>query len=138
MERLRKRADFVAAASGLKVPAPAFVLQIRKRDHAQGKAQQGKAQAARQVAADAPRVGFTVTKKIGNAVERNRIRRRLREVVRLCDPRHLRSGHDYVLIGRRAALTLPFTRLAQDFDGALRRGFAGRHRTNGPEQQVTG
>lgn len=130
MERLRKRADFIAAASGFKVPAPAFVLQIRERDR--------KRDETTQKAAEAPRVGFTVTKKIGNAVERNRIRRRLREVVRLCDPRHLRSGHDYVLIGRRAALTLPFARLAQDFDGALRRGFAGRHRTNGPEQQVTG
>ncbi|MGN6462651.1 MAG: ribonuclease P protein component [Pseudolabrys sp.] len=134
MERVRKRADFVAAASGLKVPAPAFVLQVRKRDQKQDQ----KRDPTKQEAADAPRVGFTVTKKIGNAVERNRIRRRLREVVRLSDPRHLRSGHDYVLIGRRAALTLPFVRLTQDFDGALRRAFAGRHRTNGPEQQVTG
>lgn len=134
MERLRKRADFIAAASGLKVPAPAFVLQVRKRDP---KRDQTRDQ-TRQDAAGAPRIGFTVTKKIGNAVERNRIRRRLREVVRLSDPQHLRSGHDYVLIGRRAALTLPFVRLTQDFDGALRRAFAGRHRTNGPEQQVTG
>ncbi len=138
MERLRKRADFIAAASGLKVPAPAFVLQIRKRDRKPGQLQDRAPSQTKQDAADAPRIGFTVTKKIGNAVERNRIRRRLREVVRLSDPRQLRSGHDYVLIGRRAALTLPFTRLAQDFDGALRRGFAGRHRTNGPEQQVTG
>jgi len=120
MQRLRKRADFVAAASGLKVPAPAFVLQVRQQPQA-----------------GAPRIGFTVTKKIGNAVERNRIRRRLREVVRLSDPRHLRSGHDYVLIGRRAALALPFIRLTQDFDGALRRAFAGRHRTNEPEPRVT-
>lgn len=72
------------------------------------------------------RFGFTVTKKVGNAVERNRIRRRLREVVRLAAGTRTRAGHDYVLVGRRAALKLPFDRLVQDFDGALRRIHAGR------------
>ncbi len=72
------------------------------------------------------RFGFTVTKKIGNAVERNRIRRRLREMVRLAAGGRARAGHDYVLIGRRAALKLPFDRMVQDFDGALRRIHAGR------------
>ena len=68
MERLRQRADFLAAATGIKVPATAFVLQARKR------------------ADDGPvRFGFTVSKKVGNAVERNRVRRRLREIVRLSD-----------------------------------------------------
>ena len=65
------------------------------------------------------RVGFTVSKKVGNAVERNRVRRRLREVVRLAPPAPMRPGHDYVLIGRRAALDLPFERLIEDF-GARR------------------
>jgi len=114
MERLRQRADFLAAASGIKVPAAAFVLQTRQR------AQTGPT-----------RVGFTVTKKIGNAVERNRIRRRLREVVRLADAARLRPGHDYVLIGRRAALSLPFAQIAQEFDAALRRLETGRQRGNG-------
>lgn len=109
MERLRQRADFLAAAAGIKVPATAFVLQARKRTEA-----------------GPVRVGFTVTKKIGNAVERNRIRRRLREIVRLTEPARLAAGHDYVLIGRRAALTLPFERIASDFEGALRRLHAGR------------
>ncbi len=87
MERLRQRADFLAAAAGAKAPTPTFVLQMRPRRE------------------DGPvRVGFTVSKKVGNAVERNRIRRRLREVVRLSPPSHMRPGHDYVLIGRRAAL----------------------------------
>jgi len=104
MERLRQRADFLAAASGLKATTAAFVLQARKRDD------------------DGPvRVGFTVSKKVGGAVERNRVRRRLREVVRLSPTGCLRAGHDYVLIGRRAALSLPFERMTQDFDGALRR-----------------
>jgi ribonuclease P protein component len=110
MERLRQRADFLAAASGIKTTAAAFVLQARKRID------------------DGPaRLGFTVSKKVGNAVERNRVRRRLREIVRLSGANRMRSGHDYVLIGRRAALKLPFTRIVQDFEGALQRVHAGRN-----------
>ncbi len=109
MERLRQRADFLAAATGTKVPAAAFVLQARKRGDG------GPA-----------RVGFTVSKKVGNAAERNRVRRRLREIVRLAQPHRMQSGHDYVLVGRRAALNVPFDRLAQDFEVALRRAQAGR------------
>ena len=109
MERLRQRADFLAAASGIKAPAAAFVLQARKRRDG------GPA-----------RFGFTVSKKVGNAVERNRVRRRLREIVRLSAASWLRAGHDYVLIGRRAALNLPFARMTQEFEGALRRVHAGR------------
>jgi ribonuclease P protein component len=72
------------------------------------------------------RFGFTVSKKVGNAVERNRVRRRLREIVRLSAASRLRAGHDYVLIGRRAALNLPFARMTEDFEGALRKVHAGR------------
>ena len=61
MERLRQRADFLAAATGAKAPTAAFVLQARKRGDS-----------------GPIRVGFTVTKKVGNAVERNRVRRRLK------------------------------------------------------------
>ena len=115
MERLRQRADFLAAASGIKVPATAFVLQARKRTD------------------DGPvRFGFTVSKKVGNAVERNRVRRQLKEIVRLSDKNRMQSGHDYVLVGRRAALKLPFDRIAQDFEGALRRMQAGRNGNTGP------
>ena len=114
MERLRQRADFLAAASGIKITATAFVLQARKR------------------ADDGPvRLGFTVSKKVGNAVERNRVRRRLREIVRLVDANRMRSGHDYVLIGRRAALKVPFARIAEDFEGALRRVHARRNGNTG-------
>jgi ribonuclease P protein component len=109
MERLRQRADFLAAASGIKVSASAFVLQARKR------MDNGPA-----------RFGFTVSKKVGNAVERNRVRRRLRDIVRLSGGERLRSGHDYVMIGRRAALQLPFVRMTQDFEGALQRLHTGR------------
>ena len=104
MERLRQRADFLAAATGLKVPTAAFVLQARKRDDS-----------------GPVRIGFTVSKKVGNAVERTRIRRLLREIVRLSPPGCLAGGHDYVLIGRRAALALPFDRMVEQFDAAVRR-----------------
>ena len=114
MERLKQRADFLAAATGIKVPAAAFVLQARKR------------------AEDGPvRLGFTVSKKVGNAVERNRVRRRLREIVRLSGTTDMQRGYDYVLVGRRAALKVPYARIAQEFDGALRRLQAGRQANTG-------
>ena len=104
MERLRQRADFLAAAKGAKVPAGVFVLQARARGDAAP-----------------PRFGFTVSKQIGSAVERNRVRRRLREVVRRHAALLPQTGHDYVLIGRRAALQAPFGAMAADFTGALTR-----------------
>ncbi len=109
MQRLRQRADFLAAATGIKAPAAGFVLQVRPRSED-----------------GAIRVGFTVSKKVGNAVERNRVRRRLREIVRQSAPGRMRPGHDYVVVGRRAALALPFRRMIEDFDGALRRVHEGR------------
>ncbi|MCC7348229.1 MAG: ribonuclease P protein component [Variibacter sp.] len=104
MERLRHRADFLAAAQAAKAPAPAFVLQVRRR------ADEGP-----------PRVGFTVSRKVGTAVERNRARRRLREMVRAAGAEAMRPGHDYVIVGRRGALSHPFDRLLADFGSALRR-----------------
>jgi ribonuclease P protein component len=104
MERMRHRADFLAASAGAKASGSAFTLQVRRRDD------EGPA-----------RVGFTVSKKVGNAVERNRVRRRLREIVRLASAGRLQAGHDYVLIGRRAALALPFARMGAELDGALDR-----------------
>jgi len=102
LERLRQRSDFLAAASATKVPTAAFVLQVRSRGE------------------NGPvRVGFTVSRKVGTAVERNRVRRRLKEIVRLLGATGLAAGNDYVLVGRRAALSLPFERIARDFKHAL-------------------
>jgi ribonuclease P protein component len=111
MERLKQRADYLAAAAGTKVPAAAFILQAReRRDSASSRPDRAP-----------PRFGFTASKKIGNAVERNRVRRRLREMVRLTAALPAQTGYDYVLIGRRAALSAPFERLVADFAGALKR-----------------
>ena len=102
MERLRQRADFLAAATGSKVPATAFVLQARKRSD------------------DGPvRVGFTVSKKIGNAVTRNRIRRRLKAAVAATAGQHARTTCDYVIVARLAALDRPFTLLLDDVTRAF-------------------
>jgi len=114
MERLRQRRDFTAAAAGAAASTAGFVLQERKRGD------------------DGPvRVGFTVSKKVGGAVERNRVRRQLREIVRLSAATRFRAGSDYVLIGRRASLDMPFARLAADFVGALSRLERGRDRAPG-------
>jgi ribonuclease P protein component len=102
MERLKRRAAFVAVAGGRRVAKTGFLLQALKAGAEPG------------AAIDRPpRFGFTVTKKIGNAVVRNRIRRRLREAVRRAE-QHAENATDYVLVARRAALTLQFERLVTD------------------------
>ncbi len=67
------------------------------------------------------RIGFTVTKKNGTATERNRIRRRLRELVKRLDVISMRPHSDYVLVGRRAALTRDFATMLDDLRSALHR-----------------
>jgi ribonuclease P protein component len=104
MDRLRQRADFLAVANGARANSTAFVVQGRRRDD------------------DGPiRIGFTVTKKNGTATERNRIRRRLRELVKRLDVIPMRPHHDYVLVGRRAALHRDFATMLDDLRQALLR-----------------
>lgn len=104
MDRLRQRADFLAAANGPRMASPAFVVQSRARDD------------------NGPvRVGFTVTKKVGTATERNRVRRRLRELVKRLDAASVRPHHDYVIVGRRAALDRGFETMFNDLRAALSR-----------------
>jgi ribonuclease P protein component len=78
-------------------------------------------QARRRAEAGPVRIGFTVSRQVGNAVERNRVRRRLREIIRLSQGGGMHDGHDYVLIGRRAALAAPFGQMRQELDAALGR-----------------
>jgi len=96
--RLKSRPQFLAVREGEKRRGGFFLLEMLDRKLAD---------------AD-PRVGFTVTKKHGNAVERNRMRRRLKEAVRLHAGFAMQPGHDYVVVARRDVLTAPFEKLASE------------------------
>lgn len=65
------------------------------------------------------RIGFTVSRKVGNAIQRNRAKRRLRAIVEDLMPRHAKPGFDYVVIGRRGTLNRPFKALEDDMRIAL-------------------
>jgi ribonuclease P protein component len=88
---LRKRSQFLAAARARRVNTPGFLIQIRKRPDGE---------------ASGIRVGFTCSKKVGNAVARNRAKRRLREIARLTLRAHGCDGYDYVLIGKSGITAL--------------------------------
>ena len=105
---LTKRADFQRASRAAHVAKAGFVVQMRKR------------KSDEPASPEIIRIGFTCSKKVGNAVARNRAKRRLREMARLALPDHGLPCHDYVLIGRKGATAgLPFTQLQGDFLAAL-------------------
>lgn len=103
---LTRRADFVAASRARRQSRPGLMLQARRRDPA---------------GSDGPvRVGFTCSKKVGNAVARNRAKRRLRAAARAVLPALARPGWDYVLVGRPAITAArPFAALCDDLASAL-------------------
>ncbi len=106
---MRKRADFLRAAQARRQGMPGFLLQARERG-------------AGEVDPGAIRVGFTCSKKLGNAVARNRAKRRLREIARTVLPLHGRAGWDYVLVGRpEATATRSFAEMQADLGRALGR-----------------
>jgi ribonuclease P protein component len=100
--RLRKRAEFLSVRNGEKRRGPLFLLEVRKRTEEESEAAK---------IGEKPRAGFTVTKKNGNAVVRNRIRRRLREAVRCHVGSDMAPSTDYVIVAREQALTAPFSKL---------------------------
>jgi ribonuclease P protein component len=104
--RLRRRAEFQRVSRGRRAQVETFTLQANARPDADA-------------ATSGPRVGFTVTKKVGGAVERNRIRRRLKEALRQAAAIAPSPGHDYVLMARREALTRPFAALIADIERAF-------------------
>ena len=115
---IRKRRDFLAANRGLRVARPGFVLLARPND-GQGK-----------------RYGITVTKKIGNAVVRNRMKRRFRELLWAALPNAGLPDHDHILIGREGGIEREFAVLRDELAAALARAAAGKgDRPRGPRQR---
>ena len=117
---LTRRAEFLAAARARRAGTPGFLLQARCRR-------------AGEADPETARVGFTCSRKVGNAVTRNRAKRRLRAVARAVLPAAGRPGWDYVLVGRPGAtVERPYADLEQDLRGALARIHAparGKERT---------
>ncbi|ESR26977.1 ribonuclease P protein component [Lutibaculum baratangense] len=101
--RLRKRRQFLAAARGERAVTPTLILQAVRRE------------------GEETCLGFTVSRKVGNAVERNRVKRRLREAARALSPRHAEPERHYVLIGRRDTLTASYDSILQDLARAFKR-----------------
>jgi len=100
---LTKRADFVAANRGRRLSTPGFLLLVRDRSDGD----------------PLLRVGFTVTKKIGNAVVRNRMKRRFRALAREVVPAHGLAGADHVMVARPAGIEREFALLRRELVGAL-------------------
>lgn len=109
LPHLKRRRDFLAVAQGRKWTAPGLVLQLRQRGDM-----------------ETPRIGFTATRKIGNAVMRNRARRRLKAAALEILSSAAKPGYDYVLIGRTATLTRPWSDLLEDMRLAFGRVHAAR------------
>jgi ribonuclease P protein component len=105
---LTRRADFLAANRGVRIARPGFVLLARANDGA------------------GLRFGITVTKKIGNAVVRNRMKRRFRALLRAALPVHGLPDHDHVLIGREGGVERDFAQLETELLAALDRARAGK------------
>jgi ribonuclease P protein component len=123
--RLKRRPEFLrVAAAGRRWVTPGLILQARRRTAGESDAE----------AVPYVRVGFTCSRKVGNAVARNRARRRLRAAVDRIVGAHAREGQDYVLIGRAATLRRPFDALLADLEFALKRldAYCPKERADGP------
>jgi ribonuclease P protein component len=132
LARLKARADFLRVAAARRSAArPGLVLQAAA-------APPGAADATAAAAA-AVRVGFTASRKVGNAVARNRAKRRMRAAAAEVLGRSGVPGTDYVLIARGATAARPYAQLVGDLAGALRqiaRGDGGRRRHNVRREEV--
>lgn len=114
IETLKKRADFLRIRGGARIATPSFVLETKPRGVVSERSPAASPDGM-------PRFGFTVTKKLGKAVDRNRIRRRLKAAVGLLAPQFAHPGHDYVLIARAQARDRAFTDVKKDLERAFLR-----------------
>jgi len=122
LRTLKKRADFLRARNGRYFAAKGLVLQVMRKQDAErrgGGDESSPPAGEPDSQKDTPRFGFTATKKLGNAVVRSRVKRRLREAVRRIAPQKARNGFDYVLIGRQDTRTRAFEDLLGDLSTAF-------------------
>lgn len=135
IERLKRRPEFLrVAGTRRKWVAPGLILQVRRQT------------ASDRISSDRPcvRVGFTVSRKVGNAVRRNRAKRRLRAAVEQVVPGMAREGHDLVVIGRAGTLTRSFSALVRDLRQGLKKldirrdGYETSTRGEGPKTARNG
>jgi ribonuclease P protein component len=122
LDTIKKRADFLAANAGRRATTPGFILLVRDRQDSDP-AMPGFVLLVRPRCDDdmTMRVGFTVTKKIGNAVVRNRMKRRFRSLARETLPDHGIAGADHVLIGRAGGIERDYAALADELKRALKK-----------------
>ena len=123
LDRLKRRREFLIVASqGRKWAAPGLILQAMVRvDGPRSPLTTADSVPAEPLRPDGLRVGFTVSRKVGNAVARNRARRRLKAAAEAVLPSQARTAYDYVLIGRQQTMTRSFPALLQDLETALRK-----------------
>ncbi len=122
LARLKRRSEFLRAAKrGRKWATPGLVLQAYTREESDRDGAE----------TSAPRVGFTASRKVGNAVLRNRARRRLRAVADRVLPQAAKPGTDYVLIARAETVSRPYMELVGDLEAALRHVGERRARASG-------
>lgn len=141
LETLKRRSEYLRLHGGRKAGTTGFLLETKPRAALAGNAGPLGLPATPKPRHDGPRFGFTVTKKIGGAVARNRIRRRLKEAVRAVASAHARAGFDYVVVARKPAFDMPYATLVADMRMALDQvhGPAGhgkpRGRQDGPPRE---
>jgi ribonuclease P protein component len=133
LPRLKRRSEFLRVAGARrKAVTPGLILQAMQRSPA-ASLETAATETTRSARAGDPsqqmaRIGFTASRKVGNAVLRNRARRRLRAVAAEVLPLHAAPGHDYVLIARGETVVRPYPLLVEDLKKALRRVAAFRDR----------
>lgn len=126
MNRLKKRADFLRAQKGVRQVRSAITLEVCLTPPSQPPSHP-----------PAIRIGFTATRKLGGAVERNRAKRRLRAAAQALLPLYGQAGHDYVLVARPGTLTRDYSGLLDDLKAALSQAHDRLHARQGPKDPAS-